>query len=445
LDDNDLTETVLNKYVQRLEHLNSLGPFQSAVSKLGHRAFSIYAEAARTRVLNEKELFDLASLISQLDAKRLDLGEVTELADDNQVAGSIRVAAAGLLGAAPSEAIRDLIDLALLSDNYLLRWPALDALKCAPDIEQRLVGYLHRCDLSEKTKLDILDHLHKPLPDKEVRLRFALSQVQNFTLEASYRHRLRVIGASLGDEVTMHALVAEFDSLPTDVVQATIWLFGLHRSRDLGATAVDKMRARSWRGFEMAGISSALSIGATNAAEMISFHTAALSPRAPHPAFDLFLALIDEWRRHPNLEVRDRLLIEIAASRTGIMGATAALHALVTRIVREFDIGDYENSLNDPIRGALDELRMKRHLLELPVAIHLAENSSSNAWIGALYMIAAHGSREAFDYLLARYSAGDGDRSIILDGIEQLSTRLGLTVFREGGALRIGAESALKG
>lgn len=49
LGDNDLTEAVLAKHIQRLKHLSNLGPLQPAVSKLGDRAFNLYAEAEDTR------------------------------------------------------------------------------------------------------------------------------------------------------------------------------------------------------------------------------------------------------------------------------------------------------------------------------------------------------------------------------------------------------------
>ena len=122
-----------------------------------------------------------------------------------------------------------------------------------------------------------------------------------------------------------------------------------------------------------------------------------------------------------------------------------SLQALVTCVVRECDIGDYENPFNNPIRSALDELRAKRRLLDLPIAIHLAENSSSNARMGALYMVAAHGSRTALDYLVERYSIGAADKGIILEGIEQVSSRLGLTIIREGTVLRVEGNSTNSG
>lgn len=133
---------------------------------------------------------------------------------------------------------------------------------------------------------------------------------------------------------------------------------------------------------------------------------------------------------------------DFTASSIGVTEATESLHVLVTRVVDKCDIGNYENPLNDPIRSALDELRGKRRLLDLSVAIRLAEISSSNARMGALYMITAHGSRQALDYLVKRYSVGDEERSIILEGIEQLSSRLELTVVREGEGLRILTEPA---
>lgn len=399
----------------------------------------IFTPRPRTRELDDDEVYSLSSLIRHLDLKRLDHVHVAAIADDGQIAASIRISTTELLGTAPNGALWGLIDAALLADNHLLRWPALSALKCAPDVEQRIVDYLRRDDLSEATKLDIVDHLSYPLPDKAIQLRFALAQAENEGLEIRYRHRLRVIAAGLGDEAAMRAMVSEFDALPADVICPTLMLFGLHRSRGLGATAIDKLRPRSWEGAEIAKLSHSLYIGATYIAEMISFQSAALHPGPPHPAFDLFVALIDEWRSRHNFEIHDQVSIETAASSAGITGATASLHALVTRVVRDCDIGDYENPLNSPVRSALDELRAKRQLLDLQVAIRLSETSSSNAHMGAFYMIAAHGSRTALDYLVDRYSAGDDDRSIIFSGIEQASSRLGLTVVRDGVVLRVEA------
>lgn len=442
LGDNDLTEAVLAKYIEDLEHLTYLGPLQPAVSKLGDRAFNLYAEAARTRELDEDEVYALSSLVSQLDPKRLDSRLVSSLVEDEHVAASIRISAAELLGAAPSEVIWGLVDAALLADDYKRRWPALSALKCAPDVELRIVDYLRRNDLSEVTKLDIIDHLHDALPDKTAQLCFALAHAMNDEIEECYRYRMRVIAASLGDETTMHALVSEFGTLPIDVISTTLTLFGHHRSRQLGTIAVDKLRARGLESAEVATITHGLLIGATYIAKMLSFKSATLHPGPPHPAYDLFVALINEWRAHRSFEVRDHLSIETTASSIGITEATDALHALATRVVNECDIGDYENPLNDSIRSALDELRNKRRLLDLSVAIRLAETSSSNARMGALYMIIAHGSRQALDYLVERYSVEDEERSIILEGIEQLSSRLELTVVREGEGLRIQTEPA---
>lgn len=199
---------------------------------------------------------------------------------------------------APSEVIWGLVDAALLADDYKRRWPALSALRCAPDIEWRIVDYLRRSDLSEATKLDIIDHLHDAQPDKGIQLHFALAHAENKNIEERYRYRLRVVAASLGDETTMHALVSEFDTLPVDVISSTLMLFGHHRSRQLGTIAVDKIRARGLESVKVVTISHGLLIGATYIAKMLSFRSATLHPGPPHPAYDLFVALIDEWRLH---------------------------------------------------------------------------------------------------------------------------------------------------
>jgi hypothetical protein len=62
--------------------------------------------------------------------------------------------------------------------------------------------------------------------------------------------------------------------------------------------------------------------------------------------------------------------------------------------------------------------------------------------MGALYMVTAHGSREALDYLVGRYNVDDEDRSIIVEGIEQTSSRLDLRVIRDGAMLRVEVDAA---
>ncbi|MES1244722.1 MAG: NACHT domain-containing protein [Acidobacteriota bacterium] len=433
--DDDLTESVLAEYLKSMDHLSVLGPFQPAVSRLGDRALKLYIRKARAQTLSDEEVYDLSSLIRQLEPKYLDPNLASELADDEEVAPSIRMAAIEVLAIPPTEAIWHLIDQALLLDDYKIRWPALRALKSAPDVERRILGYLGRSDLSRVIKKDIIEHLLDSLPDTEIRLRFSAASADNEGIEIYYRQLLRVTAASLGHDAAMHTLISELESLPSEIVAATIRLFGLYRSRELGAHAVDKLRTRHWTSHDIASLSSSLYIGASFIPDMISFLSVGLKPCPAHPAFDLFWALIDEWRHHPDLDIPDRLYIETTASSMGITDATQSLHALVTCIIQRNPIGDYENPLNSPIRSAVDELRRRRHLLDLPLAIQLAENSSSNARMGALYMISAHGTREALDYMIKSYSAGAPDRGLLLEQIEQISSRIGVTVVRKGTVL----------
>ena len=83
-------------------------------------------------------------------------------------------------------------------------------------------------------------------------------------------------------------------------------------------------------------------------------------------------------------------------------------------------------------------MRNRGAFLSLDLLSRLIETSSSNARIGALYMVGALGSRAALDYLLALSRTLKEEWHWIFQNAEKLAARLSLRVIRTPEGLAIG-------
>jgi len=122
--------------------------------------------------------------------------------------------------------------------------------------------------------------------------------------------------------------------------------------------------------------------GATYKYEQPTYNGGALRPVPPHPSFTDFLALLEEWWTEKHFDLADKLAMTEMAARHRLTGAGDKLRELAGYVIRTRDTRTHENPLNYRIRSAIDELARQRLCLDLPTAIHLAENSDSNAQLG---------------------------------------------------------------
>ena len=169
----------------------------------------------------------------------------------------------------------------------------------------------------------------------------------------------------------------------------------------------------------------------------------ALEPCPPHPAIEEFAALVGEWTFASGFDfvLEDRIRILTIASQFGDERAPVELAKVVTCVCDTKDIRlDASDGLDHSVRAALDELRYKRITLAASSLEGLVRKTTHNAASGAVDMIGARGTREAFDQLLRLY-ADVTDwflRGRILAKLETLSGRLSLTVYEnEDGTLSV--------
>lgn len=101
------------------------------------------------------------------------------------------------------------------------------------------------------------------------------------------------------------------------------------------------------------------------------------------------------------------------------------------------DVDLQDDNEAHPVSSALRTLRERQHILGLPLLESVIARCSYNGASSAVEMIAAHGTQEAFDSLLAVYEGTPGTdlKDIVVETIETLAGRLGLRVRKVGSRL----------
>lgn len=182
---------------------------------------------------------------------------------------------------------------------------------------------------------------------------------------------------------------------------------------------------------------------------MDSFLSGALQAAPPHPAIRLFAQLVEHWAFTAGIdyEFEDHLSILTNASKLGVARARPVIKTLLKKALDLPDIQTKEpDRVDHTLSHAIDELRHKRLMLDLTDLRHLVDRFPCNTASRAVDMMAAHGTRAAFDSLFELYeSTKDWHlRGLILRKFEVLAGRLSLVVFEADGKLSISnTQSAL--
>jgi hypothetical protein len=335
------------------------------------------------------------------------------------------------------------VEEGIRSDNWKSRWQAAEALSRHAHSQQKVIAFLKDESLSDARKRDLASDIKRLFPKAEARNEFIKECLADTKLPEEMRDIMLVYAARYGDADVFRTLIERLTNLPIELAATAISLFGHHRDRDLGIRAVNLLRQRVTTGFEAAYFAHSAHTGMTWIYQMDFLRGGGLDPCLPHPAIKEFGVLIDDWAfaSGMNFELDDRVRILTATLQFGSSRAPDELRTLVASVCIRSDLTlNPSEGIDHSVRNALDELRYKRILLDLAPLEALIRRSKSNAARGAVDMIAARGSREAFDLLLNLYNATDDDlRGLILEKLESLSRRLSLLVYQDGATLVVRA------
>jgi hypothetical protein len=180
-------------------------------------------------------------------------------------------------------------------------------------------------------------------------------------------------------------------------------------------------------------------MGMTSVFEMDMFWGGAVLPSTPHPSLDAWAGLVETWTDRNDATEIERLRILVAAIELGSRRAVDVLEGLICGL-RDPDDSRFneEDKTGHHIRTAIDELRRKRRLLPLAVGERFARASRPNVPYAGIAAVAAHADRVALDLLLQLHNDSSEDmHDQLLESIETLAGRLGLTVGNVGNVLEV--------
>lgn len=439
--DRNLTRAVLEELLEGdVEHLLNLAELQDPVSALGDEALGLYADRARAARSSEDERNAMASLIGHLDGRLVSESARLSVALDEQLPISVRLSAFAL-GPEPIDArARPLIEVALALKDFHPRASAMRAALRTADPTGAMRSALVRTDLELSDKLDLVGYAHRAIPDQQL-ADILRGLARDPALGEELRVRLLVFAARHGDQAAMGDLVDGAGGLPVEVVSATLSIFGHHRSRALAETAAHRLETRPLGPTERRDLVGAAVLGMTALFEMDWFRGGLVKRAPPHPGLEVLRPLLEAWTVSSDYSPLDGL--RVAQELMGL-GSRVALPLVESRLelalqANEVDLQAHDQAMT--VGAALRTLRDARRLLPLPFLETVLARCSYNGASSAVEMMAAHGTREAFDSLLdAHDRARDGHlRGVILDVLEPLAGRLGIRVRRSGARLEAAA------
>lgn len=446
LSDDDLTLDVLSSYLKRPQYVAHLSDFQVAVNRIPDRAFRLYLSTVRSGAYGD-DVWAAAALISRLEPNGIAEHDLHQAIEDADLPGGIRLAAMGLLGGQPTPLFWTLAREALSQERASDHWAAIKALRRMSGAEAHIGTLLRDASLPEEAHFELIDHLGDVLPERARQVEFLIRLCVDAGLSSDVRARMLIRAADLGHRAAFEHLLDQFANLPTPHAARMLNALSHYPERSTGKRIIAALRARTLTPEEKVRFASSVLIGSTYMFDEPTYDGGVLLPGPTHPSFADFLTLLEEWWTETRFDLADELAMTEMAARHRLTGAGERLRELASHVIRTKDTKTHENPLNNRIRSAIDELARQRLYLDLPTAIHLAENSDSNAELGALNHIGAIGTQAALDYLLGR-SRSDGDNySTIFQAVESISSKLSLKVLEDDKGLRVvpGRHHAISG
>lgn len=430
INDPDLTEQVLEELLEEEEyrpmHLDDL---QIAVNEIAEKALALYAELARSSGESQDGRYATASLIGHLDGAKVSEASRLSVALDEQLPIPVRLAAFALGPSPLDQRALPLIEVALSVDEFHARHTAVAAIFKMDNPIPTIVSWLRGSRLSLKERLDIVGYILRSLMKTE-QLQFFLAVLADPDIEEDLRQRLRVFAARFGDLPTMESLVGSMDILPVEIVGATAMIFGHHRHRSLAQTAYEKLESRDLSPDDRASLANAFSFGMTQLFHMDWFDGGTFEQAPLHPGADVIRPLLESWMAERDYSIIASLKLASDMSEFGSEAALNHLEHLVAAHAcsEELDTNNHDDA--HTIGSAIRTLRERRRLLPISFLEQVIEKWSYNAVSGAVDMIAAHGSREAFESLVSVYEQSEDYhlRHVALDAMETLAAQLGLQV-----------------
>jgi hypothetical protein len=432
LRDTALSLDVLGELLDgNIENMLNIGDFQREADRLGTTAFNLYITRCHQcagEVGNEDAI---SSLISHLKMGCVDADIAFAAAGDETLPLEVRLAAWSYSMRKLDTATEELILLTLRNEGYHPMASAAQALSSPQVDTPSIVNLLRSPKVLEEHALKVMEYLMtdweqdgRPDRIKELLATPGISQdMQNMA---------SLFAVNAGNVDVFDALLDRIPTLSSEMVGATVIMFGHFHDRTRVQRAVSAIALRNWSPQDRVLIADSLTTGLTYRMKMMGLRSGALEPIPPHPGRTVAFSLLAEWVARHDYEPREHLRLTLDAARLGVPGATTNLRAIFDAAMAAPP--DEEHADGSLAGRALEVLYANREAPSLDELERLALSSTYNIASRVVGLIAKGGTAIEADSLMRLYETSSCQmlRSVILGVLEPLAGHLGLRITRSG-------------
>lgn len=433
-----LSLSVLNELLDGdIENLLNIADVQKEVDRLGTAAFDLYIVRSRRSPLAEEEAWAISALIGHIGIGCVEATSAEAAARDDSLPLEVRLAAWSHAGCPLDEEIEALVLEGMAGEGYHQMATAAQALSSLDIDTATIARLLHSPQVPAENALKVIDYLVGDWK-KSQRSDPIINLLNVGGLSDDKRDLISLYAVNAGNRPVFEALVGRFSEMTTEMLCATLALFGHVLERAPVERAVGMIATRSWDAKDRRSIASALVTGLTYRMDMFSLRSGALDTIPRHPGRSVPFALLEQWMSLSDYEPRDHLHLALDAVRLGVPGAANKLRPIFDAAMAA---PVEEESSDGMLAGrALEVLYANGEAPPLEELEELALASTYNLASSVVTLIAKGTTRREADSLMHLHESVRSEmlRRVILAVLEPLAGRLGLRITRSGNKLSAG-------
>jgi hypothetical protein len=239
--DRTLTMEVLSALLG-VDGFTTFRTLQPALDAVGDDVFKKYSEKARQPGIGGDELSNVAHLIVALDSNTLTPGIGLDLALDESLPDTLRLAAFSC-GAPPLDDRAWPIIRRALNDEYG-SWSAIKCIARTSQPDEAVLGLLRDPTLGMGERARLICSPQALFPKPEARRVFIQRCISEESLPLELRDMMLVFAARYDNREAFQDLVNLLPTLEPEIAEATVSLLGHHPLRDLGLGAAKAVASR---------------------------------------------------------------------------------------------------------------------------------------------------------------------------------------------------------
>jgi hypothetical protein len=432
--DAELSTEVLRKFIEGdIENLLNLAEVQDEVDRLGTAAFRLYIERSRRDPQDENTSGAIACLIGHMKRGSVDPEEALVAGDDTSLPAVVRLSARSHSSAALDPAAEVLILRAVAAEGFHPSHSAGLAMSSRFVSLASITRLLQSPAVSRQNASKVFSHLvgrwDKPEVADRLGQMLAMDGIEGWLREIAMLH-----AAAEGSLDSFDRLLAQMSTMRTEMVGATVALFGHVLDRSRVQLAISAISSREWTEDERLLIAGSLVTGLTWRMRMHSIGTGTLEKISGHPGRTAAFPMLEEWMSRKGYEPWAHLRLVSRGVEIGAPGAIELLRVVLDRAM----VTPSSEEFNDG--AAAGQAFRALHAHGIGVTIdeleRLARVATYNLGNSVIRLIAKNGTLAAVDALIRLYGqVQPGVKLELIGALEPLAGQLGLRVTKVGNTL----------